>query len=304
MHGTTQRESRKKMTRPLLGAFALLLSSCLSVSSPTSAAQTDSTSPPNAEHARAILKEGLQSKDFVTREEAITAMSMIGRNEILLMRLEGFLHDKNVEVRLAAVHALADHSPQSEGVLRQTLTEEKTPEVSFAAAKILAGLHDPAGLAALSDVYQRKRKTRSGILKEKKRSFLDEFHSTESAMMFLVGKGIGYMPLPGAGEGFSAIGSLLRDRAVSDRAQALLILCRTKSPESRRLLGEALHDQDWSVRAMSAQIIAHTAETELRDSLLPLFEDKSQKVRFRAAGAYLRLLIAAKQLSANPGTIQ
>jgi HEAT repeat protein len=294
------------MTRPLLGTLALLVSSCLSVASPTSTAQTDSTAlPSNVERARAILREGIESKDFVIRKEAITAMSMIGRNEILLMRLEGFLHDKNVEVRLATLHALADlDSPKSEGMLRQTLEGDKTPEVSFAAAKVLAGFHDPAGLDALREVYEGKRKTRSRILTEKKRSFLDEFHSTESAMMFLVGKGIGYAPLPGAGEGFSAISSLLRDPTVSDRAQALLILCRTKSPESRRLLGEALHDPDWSVRAMSAQIIAHTAETELRDSLLPLFEDKSQKVRFRAAGAYLRLLVAAKQLSVTQETIQ
>jgi HEAT repeat protein len=129
------------MTRPLLGTLALLVSSCLSVASPTSTAQTDSTAlPSNVERARAILREGIESKDFVIREEAITAMSMIGRNEILLMRLEGFLHDKNVEVRLATLHALADlDSPKSEGMLRQTLEGDKTPEVSFAAAKVLAG---------------------------------------------------------------------------------------------------------------------------------------------------------------------
>ena len=35
--------------------------------------------------------------------------------------------------------------------------------------------------------------------------------------------------------------------------------------------------------------------TELRESLVPLFEDKNQKVRLRAAAAYLHLSVAEKQ---------
>jgi HEAT repeat protein len=252
--------------------------------------------PPTVERARAILKEGLDSKDFAVRIQAITATSMVGRNKLLLARLEGFLHDKNVEVRLATVHALADlHSPQSADSLRKTIEEDKVPEVSFAAAKVLAEWHDPAGIRALMDIYEGKRKTGSNIVKKEERSTLEEFHSVPSAMMFVIGKGISYVPVPGTGEGFSAIGALLRDRGLSDRASVLFILARTKTPESLNLLRNALQDDDWSVRAAATQMIAHTAQTELRDSLLPLFDDKNQKVRFRAAGAYLHLLLVAKQ---------
>ncbi len=264
---------------------------------PTAASPAESNSmAPNAERARAILKEGLDSKDFTVRIQAITATSMVGQNEALLARLEDFLRDKNVEVRLAAVHALGDlHSPQSTDSLRKTLEEDNAPEVSFAAAKVLAELQDPAGTDALMDVFHGKRKTESSMIKKEERSTFGEFHSFPSAMMFVIGKGIGYVPVPGAGEGFSAITTLLRDRGLSDRASVLFILARTKTPESLNLLRDGLQDEDWSVRAAATQMVAHTAQTELRDSLLPLLDDKNQKVRFRAAGAYLHLLLVAKQ---------
>jgi len=280
-----------------LAAVVIVVVCCPLFAVPPNGLPTESS--PTAVHmerARAILKEGLESKDYKVRIEAVTALGMIGRNEVLLTRLESFLNDKNVDVRLAAVHALADlHSPASEAVLRKALGADQVPEVSFAAAKVLAELHDPAGDAALKEVYEGKRKTSSGRIKKEERSVLDEFHSTPSALMFILGKGIGNVPVPGAGEGFSAITILLKDPGVSDRAKVLFILCRTKSAESLDLLRGALEDKDWSVRAVGAQMISQTAQTELRDALPPLVEDKNQKVRFRAAGAYLHLLSVAKQ---------
>jgi HEAT repeat protein len=285
-----------KGAKPFIAVVVLLMPWCPLFGLPGDAPQAESKPlPPNAERARAILKEGLDSKDFTVRIQAITATSMVGRSETLLARLESFLHDKNVEVRLAAVHALADlHSPQSTDSLRKALEQDNTPEVSFAAAKVLAELRDPAGTTALIDVYNGRRKTGSNVLKKEERSTFEEFHSLSSALMFVIGKGIGSVPVPGTGEGFSAITSLLRDRGLSDRASVLFILARTKTPASLDLLRNALQDEDWSVRAAATQMVAHTAQTELRDSLLPLFDDKHQKVRFRAAGAYLHLLLVAK----------
>lgn len=282
------------MTKPLLGAMVLILG-CPILSLPARSQAGGHPAATDVELARSILKEGFDSHDYQVRTQAITASGMVGRDETLLTRLADFLHDKNVDVRLATVHVLADlHSPQSEVWLRQTLQEDKTPEVSFAAAKVLAGMQDHAGTTALMDVYDGKRKTSSNLLKKEERSTFDEFHSLPSATMFVLGKGIDYIPVPGAGEGFTAITMLLKDPKLSDRANALFILCRSKSPESLKLLEKALQDDDWSVRAVAAQMIAHTAQTNLRDSLPPLFKDKNQKVRFRAAGAYLRLSLIAK----------
>jgi HEAT repeat protein len=275
---------RSKMIKPLLG-IATLFISCYLLAAVS-----------NETQARAILTQGLESNDFAVRIQAITAASMVGSNEAMVVRIEGFLRDKNVKVRLATIRALADlKSPQIKEGLHKTLTEDTAPEVSFAAAKALAGLEDPEGTTVLMDVYDRKRKTRSNLLEQKKRSFVEEFHSPQSTFLFLITQGIGYVPVPGAGDGYSAITELLKDPELSDRAQVLFLLARTKNQESLELLRRALHDDDWSVRAAATQIIAQTAQTELRESLVPLFEDKNQRVRLRAAAAYLHLSLVEKR---------
>jgi HEAT repeat protein len=247
----------------------------------------------NEMRARAILTEGLGSYDFAVRIQAISAAGMIGSNDVMVARIEEFLKDKNVKVRLAAVRALVDlRAAQSKAGLQKVLIEDKAPEVSFAAAKALATLEDPNGTTVLMDVYDRKRKTHSNLIEQKKRSFFDEFHSPQSTLLFLISQGIGYVPVPGAGDGYSAISELLKDPELSDRAQVLFVLTRKKNDESFVLLGRALRDADWSVRAAATQIIAQKAWTEFRDSLISLFEDKNYRVRLRAAGAYLHLSLA------------
>src|SRR5437588_6883931 len=118
------------------------MSCCVLSASPVGLPQTDNAALPQHDaRARAILTEGLESNDFAVRIQAITAASMIGSNEAMVARLEEFLKDKNVEVRLATIHALADlKSPRITEGLRKTLEEDNAPEVLFAAAKVLAGL--------------------------------------------------------------------------------------------------------------------------------------------------------------------
>jgi len=104
------------MTRPLVRVITLLLFCSVLSASPSGPSQADDTTfSPNVARARAILTEGLESSDFVVRIQAITAASMVGGNETMVARLEDCLKDKNVQVRLAAIHALVDlKSPKSE----------------------------------------------------------------------------------------------------------------------------------------------------------------------------------------------
>jgi HEAT repeat protein len=250
------------------------------------------TLPANAERARTIIRDSIHAKDPDVRVQAIVAASMIGRNEAVINGLETMLQDKDVTVRIAAISALADlKATESKPALEKTLKQDQVPEVGFAAAKALYALQDPAGKEALVNIYDGKINANSNVLKKQTRGFMREFHSFQSGAMFIVSQGIGYVPLPGVGEGFSAMADLLGDPNLSPRATALLLLAKEANPQSTDLIKKALTDADWSVRASAAQLIAHTARTELRESLVPLFEDKKEKVRFRAAGAYLHLYI-------------
>jgi hypothetical protein len=199
----------------------------------------------NVDRASSILREGAEASDALVCVEAITSIGIIGNNELVVAGLEKRLEDKDVRVRLATIRALADlESVHSIEPLRRVLEEDKAPEVSFAAAKALDKLKDPAGTRALMDVYDGKRKTKFGMIGEKRRETTDQFHSVSSGMMFVVSRGVGYVPVPGVGEGFSAFMTLVRDKGLSDRAGVILILGQSKDAEATKLLRNALHDKD------------------------------------------------------------
>jgi HEAT repeat protein len=217
---------------------------------------------------------------------------MIGRHEAVVKRLVAALQDKDVQVRITTIRALQDmNSPDTLPALEKTLKEDGVPEVRFVAAKALYALQDPAGRKALMDVYEGKVSTGSNFFKKQTRGLMREFRSFQSGSMFIVSQGIGYVPLPGVGQGFSAITDLVSDPDLSAKASVLLLLAKNKDPESLELIKKGLTDSDWSVRASAVQLIATMAKTDLRESLVPLFEDKKVKVRFRAAGAYLHLYL-------------
>lgn len=255
-----------------------------------------------ADQARNVLREGADSKDATDRVQAIKAAGLIGPSEELRTRLEKFLTDGNVDVRVAAVGALADHkATASIHALEKVLKEDKVNEVQFAAAKALYTLDDPQGRAWLMDVFNGSQKATSSAMSSQSRKISSNFHSFKSAGMFIVTQGIGYVPVPGVGEGFAAANDLLSDPELSPRAASLLLLAKEKSEETDSLLREALKDKDWSVRASAAQMIAYTARTGLSEDLVPLFTDKKDKVRFRAAGAYLHLANLEKHPTAPAG---
>lgn len=251
---------------------------------------------PDIDTARQILNGGIDSGDSDTRVQAITAASMIGRNEVDVRRLEAALDDKDVAVRISAVGALADLKiHQSRPQLRRVMRSDKVPEVEFAAAKALYALKDPAGKQVLMDVLEKKMDPSSGLVRTEARNFFRNFHSTESATAFLVREGIGYVPIPGVGEGFSAMMRIMSDPELSARASVVLLLGKEKGPEARRVLEDGLRDKDWSVRAAAIQMIAQTGRVEMVNLLPPLFNDRKEKVRFRAAGAYLHLALKASR---------
>jgi hypothetical protein len=128
---------------------------------------------------------------------------------------------------------------------------------------------------------------------------MGNFHSPQSTGLFIVSQGIGFVPVPGMGAGFAAVTGLINDPEFSPKASTLMLLAKDKSAETDALLREGLGDKDWSVRAAAAQMIAFTARRRMKDDLVPLFSDKSDKVRFRAAGAYLHLAVPSTNKPAS-----
>jgi HEAT repeat protein len=248
----------------------------------------------NVDTARNIIEVGYSSHDPTVRVEAIAATGMIAKSDAVRKRIEGFLADKDANVRIAATETLGDLGFQeSIPALENTFKNDPVPEVQFAAAKALYRLHDPKGKQALEDVINGTIGTKSSVVDQQKRRFLSSFSSFHGATIYLLSTGGGFVPVPGAGVGLGEVARIMNDSALSPRATAVLLLGRDRGPDIDNILRTALGDKDPTVRASAAVIIALTARRDMRENIAPLLDDNDQKVRFRAAGAYLHLVGAA-----------
>jgi HEAT repeat protein len=121
------------------------------------------------------------------------------------------------------------------------------------------------------------------------------------ALLFALTQGAGFVPVPGAGAGFSALESLVSESEFSPRASVAILLAKDRSEETEQALEFALKDDDWPVRAAAAQALAIRNQPSLSRDLVPLLTDKKPQVQYRAAAAYIRLrAVAAHQIHAAP----
>jgi HEAT repeat protein len=261
------------------------------------AAQTDTQKKADtpAARARELLASGAAESDPETRREVAASLSLISSRDPAVSILTSLAKDKDHLVREAAIISLGDlNDRRLAGSIRPAL-EDDVPEVVFAAARSLHRLKDPEGTRVLTAVYEREEKARSGFVRSKIRDVARSMKTPKSAAFFVVRQGIGFVPVPGLGEGFSAMSSMIGDADFSPRATALLSLAAGRSPDAALLIEEALNDEDWSVRAAAIQLTALRNERRLSNRLVPMFQDGNKKVKYRAAAAYLRRGYAAQK---------
>jgi len=255
----------------------------------TPGSATASSRPGTRDRARGFLEASLKDKNPDTRKHAVQSLGLVSPREPYLSQLEAMLDDKDVEVRLATITSLVDlKNPRTAIALRKALDSD-VPEVSFAAAKALWTLNEPAGRDALVSVLGGDTKTSSGFITKQKRDALRMLHTPRTLFLFALQQGVNFVPVPELGAGVSSLQGILSDPSVSGRAAAALLLGTDKQPEVLQALQDALADKDWSVRAAAVHAIALRNDPALENDLVPLLEDKKEAVRVRAAAGYLRL---------------
>ena len=70
---------------------------------------------------------------------------------------------------------------------------------------------------------QKEAPAKTGFVRAKMRDTVRRMRRPKSAMMFVAQHGLGFIPVPGLGDGFSAMSSLVGDPDFSARATALLL---------------------------------------------------------------------------------
>jgi HEAT repeat protein len=120
-----------------------------------------SQTPADNDRAKSLLAQALKAKNPDTRKEAVKALRLVAGSRPFGTRLEAMLNDKDVQVRLAAVEALAE---LKNGAALRTALDDKVAEVRFAAATALFKLSDPAGRAFLMGVLTGAEEISSGMI--------------------------------------------------------------------------------------------------------------------------------------------
>jgi HEAT repeat protein len=247
--------------------------------------------PPNPvkDQAWGYLTDALQDKNPDTRIQAVQSMGLIGAHEPYITTLNGMLDDKDVQVRVAVVASLLDLKNKGTVETLKKALNDDVPEVSFAAAKALWSLKDPAGEDALLAILGGDAKASSSFFTKQKRDALRLLHTPRPLMMVAIRAGAGFAPVPGLGMGISSVEGILNDPAVSGRAATAIMLASEKDPRVLAALIDALEDKEASVRAAACHAIAVRNDRALQKNLIPLLDDKKPAVRLRAAAGYLRL---------------
>jgi HEAT repeat protein len=246
--------------------------------------------PADNDRAKSLLADALKAKNPDIRKEAVKALRLVAGSGPFGTRLEALLNDKDVQVRLAAIEALAE---LKNGPALKAALNDKVAEVRFAAATALFKLNDPAGRAFLMGVLTGDEKISSGMIESHLRDAKRTMETPNVLMMLAVKQGIDMAPVPYIGMGFSVAQEALAHRGVSGRAATALLLGKGNDPEVIAALRETVTDKDAQVRAAAVQALALADDTGSATLFAGIFKDKNQGVRLRAAAGYLRLDSAA-----------
>ena len=191
-----------------------------------------------------LLQHALSASNPETRKMAVVALSLAAENAALFDQLQSMLHDKDVEVRLAVIAGLQELKTKPAIAALHSALEDPAPEVSFAAAKALWALDDPAGKQALLGVLAGENKTSSGFFTKEKREAIRMMHTPRTTFLYAVRQGVGFAPVPGLGMGISSMQQILTDPGVSGRATAALLVGRDRDAATTAALKDALFDKD------------------------------------------------------------
>ena len=236
-----------------------------------------------------LLQQALASKNPDTRKAAVVALSLAANNNPLLDELAGMLEDKDVQVRLTVVTSLSGIKTKAATAGLEKALRDPVPEVSFEAAKALYSRGSADGKSALLSVLEKETKPSSGFFSSEMRQALRMMHTPRTTFLYAIRQGLGFVPLPGFGEGVASMQALLSDPGVSGRASAALLLGKDRDQATIDGLKDALYDKDWHVRAAAVHSLALQNNPALKRDIEPLTQDDREEVRLRAAAGWLRL---------------
>ena len=234
-----------------------------------------------------MLRNAAGSKPDL-RIQAVTALgTMTGFPNARKLVIAAFA-DSDMDVRVAAVVAVQTAKDRSMIPTLRKALDDKSPEVSFAAAAALWRMGNDSGKDILFDVLNGERKSGSSFISSNLHTASKDMHSPATLAAIGAKQGA-YMLLGPFGVGLDALDYIRKgNNGNSARVLAITLLSEKRSAATCDQLVAALGDKDAFVRAAAAHALGSYHTRNATDTLLDAFGDSKSAVRLMAAASYIR----------------
>jgi hypothetical protein len=235
-----------------------------------------------------LLDTGVSSPKPQPRIDALNALGSLGGDRHAEDLLVAAMKDKDVDVRLSSVAAMA--AMENRNVIPQLriALDDSSPEVAFAAAVSLWKMHDQSGINLLYGVLTGERKAHSGFVTTELHEANKDMHSPSTLAEIGAEQGA-YALLGPFGIGLD-VAKMMRKSSNGNSARVLTanLLSEDRSAATEKTFLDALQDKDYFVRLASARALGKYHGQAASDALIGAFADAKPSVRDMAAASYLR----------------
>lgn len=260
-----------------------------STSVPDSKPAVAKPAKPSPAEAWKMLSDSAESDKMRDRSDAISALTILAGDRRAEQRVSQALDDKDETIRMLAVTSLGDMKARSAIPKLKAALDDKSPQVSFAAAQALWKMGDKSGRGIFYDVLVGERKVKPGPIKQKIQQARKDMHDPKALALIGVNEASGAFLGPFS-MGVSMVEEYAKNGGTSVQALCAQLLATDDTHETVDQLTSALFDSNWTVRAAAARSLSklnvHSALPQLQDMME---NDKSQPARLAAAAAVIHL---------------
>jgi len=247
-----------------------------------------------------MLTQGATSDKIRDRSDALSALTIVGRNPKAVSLMETALTDKDVNIRVLAATSLGSIRAKSAIPKLTDAVNDSAPQVSFAAVQALWRIGDRSTRQILYEILAGERKTKPGVIKGKMSGAMAQMHDPKSLALLGVNQASG-MFLGPFSMGISFLEEYTKNNSAPVQALCAQMLASDDNPDTVRELRDALGDKNWAVRASAARALARLNHPEALPQLKDMMaNDKERPARFAAAAAVIRLSRPVAKGPASP----
>lgn len=244
---------------------------------------------PGPTEAWKMISDSAASDKFRDRSDAISALTMLDTDRRAIDLVGHGLDDKDETIRMLAATSLGDMKARPAIPKLKSALDDKSAQVSFAAAQSLWKMGDRSGRDIFYDVLVGERKVKPGPIKEKMQEYRKDMHDPKALALIGVNEASGAFLGPFS-MGVSMVEEYAKGGGQSVQALSAQILATDNSSQTIDQLNIALADKNWTVRAAAARSLAKLHDRSALPQLEDMMQnDKSQPARLAAAAAVIHL---------------